>query len=83
LYGLLAERYGVEPVRAVERVEPVVAGRDETEALGCRPGAPLLLVERTAFDSEAVAVEFARDVFRGDRTRMVLESTLPAAVRRT
>src|SRR5712691_612485 len=82
LYELLADRYGAEPVRAVERIEPVVAGRDETEALGCKPGAPLLLVERTAFDSEDVAVEFARDVFRGDRTRMVLESALPSAARR-
>jgi DNA-binding GntR family transcriptional regulator len=38
-----------------------------------------MLVERTAFDIEGVAVEYARDLHRGDRARFVVEAaaTLP------
>jgi DNA-binding GntR family transcriptional regulator len=74
LYDVLEERYGDRPVRAVESLEPVVAGAAEAELLEVKEGAPLLLVERTAYNRGGVAVEYARDVFRGDRTRVVVES---------
>ena len=54
----------------------VVAGRREAELLSVEPGAPLLLVERTAFDSDGTAVEYARDLFRGDRTKVVVQTNL-------
>ena len=71
LYELLDERFDSAPVRAVERIEPVLADRDEAEALGLALGAPLMLVDRIAYDSAGLVVETARDVFRGDRTRIV------------
>jgi GntR family transcriptional regulator len=71
LYELLAEQYDAAPVRAVERLEPVLAGVFEADALGVEAGAPLMLVERTAYASGDEPVEFAQDVFRGDRTRIV------------
>jgi GntR family transcriptional regulator len=71
LYALLDEHFGAAPVRAVERLEPVLADGDEAEALGVAVGAPLMLVDRTAYDDAGVVVETARDVFRGDRTRIV------------
>jgi GntR family transcriptional regulator len=74
LYELLESRYGRPPIRAVERLEPVLAGPEDAHALGVEPGAPLMLVERTAFDREGLPVEFARDLFRGDRTRVLVES---------
>jgi GntR family transcriptional regulator len=79
LYAVLEERYGDGPVRAVESLEPVVAEASEATLLGVREGAPLLLVERTAFDQAGHAIEYARDLFRGDRTKVVVESS--AAVR--
>ena len=78
LYELLEQRYREPPVRAVERLEPVVADADEAEALGVKEGAPLLLVERVAYSAEGVPLEYARDLFRGDRTRVLVESGLPA-----
>ena len=36
------------------------------------PGAPLMLVERTAYARSGEPLEFARDLFRGDRTRVVV-----------
>jgi GntR family transcriptional regulator len=72
LTGSLYELLGDDaPVRAVERLEPVVADGDESAVLGVRPGAPLMLVHREAFDGAGELVERARDLFRGDRTRIV------------
>jgi GntR family transcriptional regulator len=71
LYDLLDEHFDAAPVRAVERIEPVLADSDEAAALGLRLGAPLMLVDRVAYDAEGLPVETARDVFRGDRTRIV------------
>ncbi len=71
LYDLLDEHFDAAPVRAVERIEPVLADGEEADALGLPAGSPLMLVDRTAYDSAGLVVEVARDVFRGDRTRIV------------
>ena len=71
LYDLLHEYFDAAPVRAVERIEPVLADAEEAEALGVPLAAPLMLVDRIAYDSGGLVVETARDVFRGDRTRIV------------
>jgi DNA-binding GntR family transcriptional regulator len=72
LYELLEERFGLRPHRAKESLEPVTAGVREAEALGVPEGAPLMLVERTAYDKTGLPLEFARDLFRGDRTKVVV-----------
>jgi DNA-binding GntR family transcriptional regulator len=71
LYDLLADRFDAGPVRAVERIEPVLAGIAEAAALGMARRAPLLLVQREAYDEDGLVVESARDLFRGDRIRVV------------
>jgi len=72
LYDLLAANYGQRPHRARESLEPVVAGVREAEALEMDEGAPLMLVERTAYSRSGQPLEYARDLFRGDRTRVVV-----------
>ena len=72
LYELLEVRYGLRPHRAREILEPVTAGVREAEALEVAEGAPLMLVERTAYARSGEPLEFARDLFRGDRTRVVV-----------
>jgi DNA-binding GntR family transcriptional regulator len=49
----------------------VTASVREAEALEVEEGAPLMLVERTAYSHDGRPLEFARDLFRGDRTRVV------------
>ena len=78
LYAVMRDAYGLEPTEAVERLEPVVARAHEAKLLGVPEGAPLMLVERLARTAGGVAVEFARDRHRGDRSRFVVH-TLPAA----
>ena len=76
LYTLLHEAYGRRPTRADEALEPVVAEPFEAGLLEVTRGSPLMRVERTAYDSGGTPVEFARDLFRGDRSRFVLRSAL-------
>jgi GntR family transcriptional regulator len=70
LYALMDD-YGGRPVRAEERLTPVAAG-EEADVLGVRPGAPLMLVERTAHASDGSVIERARDLHRGDRSAFVV-----------
>lgn len=81
LYDLLDARYGLRPVRARESLEPVTAGVREAEALEVREGAPLLQVERISYAAGGQPVEYARDLFRGDRTRVIVWTSELAAVR--
>jgi GntR family transcriptional regulator len=76
LYAVMRDRYGLAPVRAVERLEPVVAEPGPAAVLGVAPGAPLMLVARVAYAADGVPVEFARDLHRGDRSRFVVEASL-------
>src|SRR4029077_4746799 len=72
LYELLEVRYGLRPHRARESLEPVTAGVREAEALEVAGGAALVLVDGTAYARSGEALEYARDLFRGDRTRVVM-----------
>lgn len=73
LYALMRDKYGLEPVHAVERLEPVAARRHEARALDIAERAPLMLVERTASAAGGTVVEFARDRWRGDRVHFTIE----------
>ncbi|TML06664.1 MAG: phosphonate metabolism transcriptional regulator PhnF [Actinobacteria bacterium] len=80
IYALMRDLYGHAPVRVVESLEPVVAQRHSAELLGVATGSALMLVERTAFDADGVAVEYAHDLHRGDRARFVVEAAAPLPV---
>jgi GntR family transcriptional regulator len=72
LYALMRDRYGLGPVSATERLEPMAARSYEAGALGVDEGSPLMFVERIAYAADGTAVEFARDCHRGDRARFVI-----------
>ena len=72
LYELLEQKYGLRPHRAREVLEPVTADLREAQLLDVPEGSPLMLVERTAYAGSGQPLEFARDLFRGDRTRVVM-----------
>ena len=72
----LMEHYDARPVRATQSLEPVPARDLEAEALEVPPGSPLMLVERIAWDGQDRPVEYAKDIYRGDRSRFVAELRL-------
>src|ERR1700736_350847 len=68
LYAVMRE-YGAAPFSADEELEATQANQQQAEILGNEPGSPLLLIARTSYTSDGVAVEFSRDYHRSDRAR--------------
>lgn len=74
IYTLMAERFDTPLYSADEHIEAVPATQASAELLGVAVGDPLLLVTRTAYDGNGVAVEFSYDYFRSDRARIRVKS---------
>jgi DNA-binding GntR family transcriptional regulator len=75
LYTLMGERYGLTMARTRQELEPTLLDSGVAAMLGVRPDVPALRVTRTAWDAEGRAIEFARDLHRGDRMIFVSESS--------
>lgn len=73
LYDIMRTAYRIEPTRAHETIEPTACDAADARHLGARPGAPAILVTRTAYDPDGRAVEYARDLYRGDRARFEID----------
>ncbi len=74
VYELLEEHYGARPGEAVERIEVIPASPDEAAILGVTSGAPLLSITRTTVDEAGRPMEYSHDLFRAERTRIVVRS---------
>jgi GntR family transcriptional regulator len=72
LYAVMRGRYGIDPVSAETSLEPAALDAGDARHLEARPGAPAILVVRTTRAADGRAVEFARDLYRGDRARFDL-----------
>jgi GntR family transcriptional regulator len=73
LYDLMQQEYGVYVTRAKEIFEPVLIRDYESKYLQVEEGYPALLLDRIAYDSTEVPVEFCRSIVRGDRCRFYTE----------
>jgi GntR family transcriptional regulator len=58
----------------VEKIEVRLASGDEATYLDVPPGSALLLIIRTTSDPGGDPIEYSRDLFRGDRTRVIVRS---------
>jgi GntR family transcriptional regulator len=74
LSRLLARVYGVRPARTFQRLEPTVLGVTSAAALSANLDIPVLVVAGTAWDEAGNAVQYGRDVYRGDRISFVAET---------
>lgn len=75
VYGLMRGRYGRGPARSRQKIEPTQLDAEAAAALGCRPDVPALRVTRAAWDHQGKAIEYARDLYRGDRLVFVTETS--------
>lgn len=62
----LCEEMGIRLKRVYQTLEAVVATEEEARILAVEPGFPLMLIERRGYDAEGQAVEFSKDLYRGD-----------------
>lgn len=74
LYELLDTHYGVRPDEAVERIEVVLASRDEAAILDVAVFAPLLSITRTTCAAGGEPFEHSHDLFRADRTTITVRT---------
>ena len=74
----LMRTVGAGVAHAKDRVEAVLADTDDARLLAVSPGAPLLLIEGTAYTSSMKPVRFTEGYYRGDRFRFSVDTTLPA-----
>lgn len=73
LYAVMRE-YGSAPVTADERIEATPATLEQSQILRVAPQSPLLLIVRTSYGDNGVAVEYSRDYLRSDRTAIRIKS---------
>jgi GntR family transcriptional regulator len=73
LYEVLETEYGVFINHARQSFEAVQASTYEGDLLKIACGSPLMLEERVAYDQTEDPVEYAKDLYRGDRFRFVTE----------
>jgi GntR family transcriptional regulator len=74
LYEVLEQHFGVPVRHTDERIEVTLASRTEAQILGIEANAPLLSVDRVAYSDGDVPVESSRDLFRGDRTSILVRT---------
>lgn len=77
LWSVLRRSYNAVPERAEARVEAVVLDRFECRQLETPSGAAGILLTRLTFDGDGRPMEFARDVYRGDRAEFRVEAAIP------
>ncbi len=73
LYDVLDRAYNIHVVRAKEIFEPVIIQRQESFCLEVEENSPAIMLERVAFSSQDVPVEFCRSVIPGDKCRFYTE----------
>lgn len=74
LYGLMRREYARAPFSADEVVEPVKATAQQAQLLRVETDDVLLLVTRTSYSQDGTPVEYSRDYFRPDRTKIQLRT---------
>jgi GntR family transcriptional regulator len=76
LYQLLIKKYNLTPYRAKRYMESVAAIDLEARHLQIRTGAPLMLIESTAYLQDGTPLEYFKARHRGDRTRFLVETQM-------
>jgi GntR family transcriptional regulator len=86
LYALLREKYGIQLGYGTRLLEAVACSEEEARLLHIKPGAPLMVINGTMYDSEGHPVETGSARLRGDRSQIEIEvvpSTLATGPGRT
>ncbi|MBI4673061.1 MAG: GntR family transcriptional regulator [Chloroflexi bacterium] len=71
LYDILEQEFETRPTLCEETVEAIALNAPEARDLGCKRGAPALLVTRVTRDARGALIEAEQTLYRSDRYRMV------------
>ncbi len=79
LWTLARERYGLLATRVEAKLETIELDQRSSERLGVSVGSAAFLLSRWTYDQRGRCFEFARDVYRGDRTAFSIHQLVPRA----
>ncbi len=74
IYELLRTRCNLELAHLRQKLEVTQLDASAAEALATHPDAPALRITRTTWDAHGRPIEFARDLYRGDRLLFITEA---------
>ncbi len=74
IYELLRTRCDLELAHLRQKLEMTQLDASAAEALATHPDAPALRITRITWDAQGRPIEFARDLYRGDRLLFVTEA---------
>ena len=74
IFMILEKEYGISLKIAEQIFEPIIANEYESKMLSVKIGAPLMLIVRISYDEDGKAIEYAKDIYRGDRIRFISRS---------
>jgi GntR family transcriptional regulator len=77
VWALLREKFDVKPTRSAATIEVVTLDDVASHQLGVRTAAPGILLTRRTYDETGRCFEFARDLYRADRTEFQMEGDIP------
>lgn len=72
LYELMADSWGLRPVRKIEQISPGAASGWEQQQLGVGPSISLLRISRIAETNDCVRVEYSEDALRSDVAQVMV-----------
>jgi len=76
VYQILRQKYNVNLYRSENSIEVAAADDSEAELLGIPIGSPLMLFKRLVFSDQDLPIEYAEDVYRGDRITFKIHARL-------
>jgi GntR family transcriptional regulator len=74
IYELLRTKCNLEPAHLRQKLEVTQLNSSAAEVLAVHPDAPALQVTRTTWDAKGRPIEFAKDLYRGDRLLFVSDA---------
>jgi len=67
IYGILRKYFGVTPASSVQELEISLMDAEWAQIMGVVVDLPTLEIRRCAFSAENSPIEYAQDIYRGDR----------------
>jgi len=78
IWSLVAEHYKIVASRTEARIEAVTLDTESCSVLGIPHRSPGILLTRETFDASGACFEFARDLYRGDRSEFRVQAPVEA-----
>jgi GntR family transcriptional regulator len=67
LYSIFREKYGVDPVKAKQTIEPIILSGYEANLLNQKQNSVALMFKRTTYLKDGSPIEYTNAIYRSDR----------------